>query len=50
MGMLYTWYIIIQWFIWLQEAAPVPQLEKFVQDKHCMSMGMLWGAVHSYPP
>lgn len=25
-----------------QETAPVPELEKFEQDKHCMSMGMVW--------
>ena len=36
----------------LQETAPVPELKKFEQDKHCMSMGLLWAlsAVipHSY--
>lgn len=26
----------------LQEAAKVPQLERFVEDKYTMSMGMLW--------
>ncbi|KAK3084924.1 hypothetical protein FSP39_021521 [Pinctada imbricata] len=25
-----------------QETAPVPQLEKFVEGKHCMSIGMVW--------
>ena len=33
-----------------QETAPVPELEKFEQDKHCMSMGLLWALTAVIPP
>lgn len=31
------------------ETAPVPQLERFVEGKYCMSMGMLWALSASLP-
>jgi len=34
----------------LQETAPVPELKKFEQDKHCMSMGLLWALSAVIPP
>ena len=33
----------------LQETAPIPELERFVEGTHCMSMGMLWSLSASIP-
>ncbi|KAJ8299459.1 hypothetical protein KUTeg_009872 [Tegillarca granosa] len=33
-----------------QETAPVPLLERFVEEKYCMSMGMLWALSAVIPP